>query len=438
MRTKYVVFLLYFYLSVVVISIFLGFSFADDNVYTSLEGQKVELIGNIVSTPEINNSGSQIIIFKPEDQKQFLRISLFRPSYLKNGDRVVARGRINLPENFSRFNYVRYLQMRGVYAELRSPVVLVLESEESIWERVLRITKAKVVKRIRQAFDSDQSGLILGMLIGETGDLSKSLYQSYSKVGLTHILVVSGFNLTIIATSLSYLSKIVSRQIATMVSLASIWFFVFLTGASSGVVRAGIMATIFLLARSYGRINSSFYALLLTTVFITIINPLRLLYDIGLQLSISATYGVLSVYRIQSNINLDSKLLEFVFPTVGAIVFTMPLVAFYFGTLSIISPVANFVVLPFIPLEMLLGSLSLVPMISNFSNHLLQIILAAQNWLVNYLANLPWSQLAWEPTVAAVCIYYCVVLFVERQIIHHSKPRLKNTLDSGTITEIII
>lgn len=439
MRTKHVVIFLYLNLIVVVFSAYFGLGLRQsENPYLSLVDQQVEFLGQIVSAPEINNSGSQIIIVKPDEFEQSIRVGLFRPSYYKDGDRVLIRGKIKLPENFSSFNYIRFLQMKGVYAELRSPEILVLWSGQSTWRNLLYKTKSMVTRAIRKVFPLDQSGLILGMLVGEAGDLSIDLSGAYSRVGLTHILVVSGYNLTIIASSLSFFSKSAGRSTALLISLFGVWFFVFLTGATSGVVRAGIMATIFLLARRYGRLNSSFYALLLAVVLIVYNNPLRLLYDIGLQLSVLATYGVLAVYRIQYNFQIEQKIFELIFPTAGAIVFTLPVIGYYFGTLSIVAPLVNTIVLPFVPLEMFLGILGLLPIISEFTNYLLGVMLNLQNWFVVYMANLSWAQISWKPSLLFVFGYYFVILCFEKFLIWRSKLRLKNTLDSGTITEIII
>ena len=172
--------------------------------------------------------------------------------------------------------------------------------------------------------------MVLGMLIGYGDSIPKSLSEAFQKTGLTHILVASGFNLTIIASSIGGLAWVLGRRGSDLTSMAIIWMFVVLTGSSGSVARAGIMASLVLLARAFGRMPSSYFTLLFAVVLMTILNPFQLFYDIGFQLSVGATVGVLEAGKLKLHLEREGWLSDLLWPTMGAIIFTAPLICFYF------------------------------------------------------------------------------------------------------------
>lgn len=408
------------------------------NEFYGLLEKNIEFTGTIINQPTVSESGNQVLEFKPDGFNQSLRISLFHHAYTSMGDSVLVRGKLKQPENFSNFNYISYLKMKGIYAEVSSAQVLVLKPSESGFTDLVKSLRNWVVQKVRREFQPAQSGLILGMLIGYSDFIPKQVIDNYRRTGLTHILVVSGFNLTIIAISFGSLAWLIGRRLADFIALGLVWFFVILVGASSGVVRAGIMASLLIMARFTGRIHLSFYALLVAVLLISLINPLRLFFDVGFQLSIAATYGVLTSYRLRQTIQGGSTVMELLWSSIGAIVFTLPLVGFYFGTISLISPLANLLVLPSIPLLMLMGTLSLLPLIGEWIGVLLTLGLQIQLGLVQWLAKLPWSQQGWHPHLVVVFGYYLILLILVTIIKSRQFQQLKKPIRSAKITEVII
>lgn len=400
------------------------------NQFEQWYGQEVEFEGVIAAEPY--QSGSQIVTILPDGAKQYLRASFYFPIYAHRGDRVWVRGRVEQPENFSGFNYIGYLQRHNTFAVLKQPQVIVIAPAGRSVYKFFRDVRGFVILRLSQSLEQPASSLALGMLIGYRQTLPGDIEQSFNKAGLTHILAVSGFNMTIVANAFGMLAWIIGRRKADILAVFGVIAFTLLTGFTAAVIRAAIMAIIWLVARAIGRITYSYLALLLAGTLMLIHNPLLLFYDVGFQLSISATIGVLAAHQLRVKIGREDYWSELLWPTFGAIVLTAPIVAYHFNTLSIIAPLANALVLPLVPILMLLGVLSLVPIIDWLCVPLLQILINIEVAVVKFLAAWQYSSIPWFPDWPMIVIYYLVLGFFWLIF----KPKPQASLLPGTISYV--
>lgn len=414
------------------------FSSNQSNEYSQLFGQSIDIEGLIVDDPNITSAGNQAIVMRPDGFSQNMRASLFHHGYLKKGDRVWIRGQIKQPENFSSFNYVSYLEMNNIFAELAKAKIIVVQPAGFGVGTFLDSVRFWVIREVSENFSKTNANLILGMLIGYSQKLSLEITEAYRRVGLTHILVVSGFNLTIVAASFGFTAWVIGRKASDILSLFIIWVFVVLSGSSGGVVRAGIMVSLFLIARLFSRLHLSPLALLFAVVVMSVFNPLRLFYDIGLQLSVTATFGVLSAHRLRIQLEKEGWLAEILWPTLGAILYTAPIVGYYFGTFSLISPLANLIILPEIPILMLLGFLSLIPIVNKLIIPILDLGLNLQVKIIEIMSNWWWSALDWHPHLLFVFSYYCILLSGQSLLQDWINRDLNKPQNSDRITKIII
>lgn len=414
------------------------FSSNQSNEYSQLFGQSIDIEGLIVDDPNITSAGNQAIVMRPDGFSQNMRASLFHHGYLKKGDRVWIRGQIKQPENFSSFNYVSYLEMNNIFAELAKAKIIVVQPAGFGVGTFLDSVRFWVIREVSENFSKTNANLILGMLIGYSQKLSLEITEAYRRVGLTHILVVSGFNLTIVAASFGFTAWVIGRKASDILSLFIIWVFVVLSGSSGGVVRAGIMVSLFLIARLFSRLHLSPLALLFAVVVMSVFNPLRLFYDIGLQLSVTATFGVLSAHRLRIQLEKEGWLAEILWPTLGAILYTAPIVGYYFGTFSLISPLANLIILPEIPILMLLGFLSLIPIVNKLIIPILDLGLNLQVQIIEIMSNWWWSALDWHPHLLFVFSYYCILLSGQSLLQGWINRDLNKPQNSDRITKIII
>lgn len=210
------------------------------------------------------------------------------------------------------------------------------------------------------ALPSPESDLLAGMLLGKQSDFPDDLNTALQRTGTTHIVVLSGFNITIFAFVINALFRRfgLGLKTATLASIAVIWLFIFLVGFSAPVVRAGILVCFMLVARVRGRPASSFSLLLLSAAIMLCENPLLLRWSLSFQLSFLATIGVLYQDVLSPRflfISTRFGIRENLQTTFAATMMTAPLIALAFGGVSLVSLFTNMVVLPFVPLVMALG-----------------------------------------------------------------------------------
>jgi competence protein ComEC len=200
-----------------------------------------------------------------------------------------------------------------------------------------------------------------GLLYGYRGGLG-SLNTDFARTGVSHIVAVSGYNISLV-TSICMIILIrlfwIPRKTAFWIIVSGIVLFVIFTGASSSVVRAGVMAIIVLLGGYLGRPRRTVNALVVTAVVMIVGNPLILFWDAGFQLSFLSTLGIIYLSPI-----LTEKLnflpdrwgwRESLVSTLAAIIGTLPLLLYQFGQLSLVAPMVNILVLWIVPYLMMGG-----------------------------------------------------------------------------------
>ena len=227
----------------------------------------------------------------------------------------------------------------------------------------------KWVGILEKTMPSPMSSLAAGILLGVKGQMSYEFYQQLVNTGTLHIVAASGFNVMIVASVLMKIAQRVFRRGAAIgVGVMGIVFYVLLSGASASVIRAGIMGSLTLMAYYFGRPAEAKRLLAVTAGIMLLANPLMLV-DIGFQLSVCATAGLLYIEPWMKTrfMNHESRfksaqvyLAEYLYPTLAATLATLPIILWHFGRISWISPIVNMLILPLIPLIMLLSALTLI------------------------------------------------------------------------------
>jgi competence protein ComEC len=419
-----------------IIGLGVGYWYADKsfsiNDYSQFIGQSINTEGVIATDPSISGR-NQIVDLLPDGYSQYIRASLYTPiPALAQGDRVWIRGELELPENFSEFDYVGYLQRWQVYAQLKKPRVVVLHRTAWNWRVPLIAIRNFVVKQ-GQVFPQREGSLIIGMLIGQRQNIPDEVSKAFKTTGLTHIVAVSGFNMTVIATACGALVWYIGRRATNILIIVVVVCFVVITGATAAVVRAAIMAVLMVAAQLMGRQYSSLYALLMVSVVMVVLNPRIVIWDIGFQLSAAATLGVLLAFKIKDPEKTDSFIGEMLRPTMGAIFVTAPIIAMQFQTLSLIAPIANLLVLPFVTWIMLFGALALVPGIGGAFVLPAQLLTATILFITEHMAAIPHASIAVRMPVWSVVIYYSLMLYY----IYNTQSRLQKRRNSGKLEKII-
>lgn len=285
------------------------------------------------------------------------------------GDRVSVSGELVQPEAFMTdtgrtFDYPGYLKARGVQFVLESNRVSVLNGGNGniFIDHLLKIKRA-FIDALERVIPEPAVSLGEGITLGVKRALGDELEGVFRDVGLTHIVVLSGYNIMVVAEYLMLALAYAFRPHTRMfLGVAGITIFALLVGPSATVVRASLMAALVLIARGTGRTYAILRALMLAAMMMLVLNPYLLVYDPGFQLSFLATLGLILFapvcMRWFVRVPATWGIRDVLSATIATQLCVLPLLLYSMGTFSLVSILANILVLPVIPLAMVLVFLS--------------------------------------------------------------------------------
>lgn len=254
--------------------------------------------------------------------------------------------------------------------------------------------KTRLVEVLTGKLSSNAGALASGLLLGEKTTFSAEFKEAMRKSGTTHIVALSGFNISILVGALGLLVAGFSRRTRIFLSTLIIIVFTLMVGAEPSIVRAAIMGCIFLISKELGRDIPHGYALSFAGATMLLWNPLNI-YSVGFQLSFLSFAGIVYLAPIFASIfktggGLVSRL---VLETSSAQIAVLPLIVNYFGSFSAVSFLANILILGTIPLAMFFVFLLLVvnftlPFFAFFFAWICEIILGYQITVINLFSKL--------------------------------------------------
>ncbi len=321
------------------------------------------------------------------------------------GDCLRVGGFLKVPdgaEGGEDFDYRAYLMRYGVRYVMYADWMEKVGEEATGFHDAIFWIKGKFEGRLEEVFAEPVGSFMAGLLLGTRRGIPEHLMEGFNLTGLTHIIAISGYNITLVICVVSGLVGFLGRRWKVILSLFFIFCFCVLVGASSAVVRAGIMGSISLMALWFGRTYFVEVALVMSAFLMNLWNPFILIYDVGFQLSFLATTGLIFVSpRIEKYFEwLPSGIAirESVLMTLSAQIMALPVIIYTFGRLSLISPIANLIVLPMIPISMLFGFFAVVGsflwselglLFGFFGDVVLEFII----WIVNLFAKIKFASL---------------------------------------------
>jgi ComEC/Rec2-related protein len=395
------------------VSIFISSSnlFGDLNLYRNIYDTEVIIIGTVQDDAAYNNySDYEFNITKinfaedGEPLKGKIRVRTKQNIAVYRGDRVLVQGKVR-PALGPRAASISYAS------------VSLVESNPS----QLELLRLRFFASVYTALPEPHASLGIGFIAGVRSSIPKEFQDKLSKVGLTHIIAVSGYNLTILVLAISKLGKKLSKYQQLTISLIVISVFLLATGFSPSIVRASIVCLISLACGFFGRKISPLNLILIAAALTASINPTYIWEDIGWLLSFLAFFGVLVLAPKISSIIfrnradgaglIGSVMLE----SFSAQVMTAPIISHIFGTFSVMSLLANILVIPFVPAVMLLVFIvGLVGMLStNFAAALAlapRILLTVIVLIIDRLSALSWASVGVRFSQSATLIVYVSIL----------------------------
>ena len=381
----------------------------------------VELKGMVSQAPDVRDKSTHIFLsdieIKTTDgwKKLSGQALLFVPRFpaYNYGDELLINGKLETPQAIDDFDYPGYLANQGIYSTMLSPKIEVTDTGKGFqplaWVYSLR---NRLSQAMAKTLPEPQASLAQGMILGIRGNITPALQDSFIRSGTTHILVISGsqFNIVagiLVATGIWLFGK--KRYLYIWLALAAIWIYAVLTGMGAPVIRSAIMVSLFLLADMLGRQKSAITALGFAAAVMVAITP-SILRDASFQLTFMSTIGMVFVApplqswgkKVITNklgeegfvVSTANWISDSLFVTLGVTIVIWPILAYYFGLFSIVSPMATLLVLPALPYLIFSGALAAV--IGIFALAIGQIIgwlawLSASYMLViiNGFANIP-------------------------------------------------
>ncbi len=272
------------------------------------------------------------------------------------GDRLAFACTIQKPEPFGGFAYDRYLESQGVQAVCYDPQYVVVQSISHPGLRSsLFSLKDFLSDRMAKLWPAPYGAFLEGLIFGGSSALPGGLRDDFSSSGLAHILAASGFNVSLFTSVL--LSWLLQTSLPRKRSLLLVGFFLFayviMAGATAAVVRAALMASLLLWGAWVGRRAFLPNIVMGALALMLFWNPLWLWADVGFQLSFVAIIALLVLAPrwkeyfvfIPDRFGIRTAFVS----SLAATFLTAPILLWHFGSLSLIAPIANLFVLPFIP-----------------------------------------------------------------------------------------
>ncbi len=333
-------------------------------------GARTVLTGIVTDEPDERGNHTKLAVtIVNNDGKKEGRVLVttdVHPRYAY-GDRLRIVGGIQLPKTFEEegrvFDYPMYLRKEGICCVMYYPQVeKIAESKGNVIVATLFNLKDAFLERVSRVIPEPQNALLAGLVVGAKQSLGEQYLELFRRVGIIHIVVLSGYNLLVVARFLMGLLEKLRPPVKTGVGMVGIVLFAIMTGASATTVRASAMALLSLAAQATSRLYLVTRALVVAGLLMLIVNPYLLVFDASFQLSFLATVGLIyfSPYfeRVFSWVPKRFALREIAAATVATQLAVLPLLLYQTGLFSLVSLPVNLLILPIIPLTMFLGFLT--------------------------------------------------------------------------------
>lgn len=418
-----------------------------DESLLSLTGEEVNLEGRVLKEPKNKDNYRQIILSAErvggKEVKDY--IIVFAPFYpeVSYGDRIFVKGQLLRPDVFETdrgdtFDYRAYLEKDKIHFQIFYPEIEVLESGGgSVVTRTLFTVKDIFLEKIERVVPEPHAALLGGILLGREESLGDRLIDDFRKTGIIHIVVLSGFNIAIVATAITAFARtFFSLKFAGTFAVLGIVLFAIMVGGGATVVRASIMALLAIFARHSGRSYDAGKGLFLAGALMLVHNPSILVQDASFQLSFLATAGLIYLSPIIEKyfmwVTDKFGLREIILATISAQVFVFPWILYKMGLFSVVSLPVNLLVLPTIPILMLVGFISgLIALfwitLSLPFSYITYLLLGYILWVVDFFSSLPFASFEIPPFSIWIAIFVYTVLIAALIYLHRKVGQTSDT-----------
>ncbi|MCX6720765.1 MAG: ComEC/Rec2 family competence protein [Candidatus Staskawiczbacteria bacterium] len=403
------------------------FNIANDKL-SKFNGQQVVITGIVDNEPDVRDTFQKLKV-KTDDQPageagSTVLVTINRYPEYKYLDKIKLSGKLETPSVTDTFNYKNYLMKDGIYSVMNSPKVSALNGPrlageitvtQKIYSWVL-FCKQKIRESIQGNFLPPQSSILEGTILGDNGAMTNDLKSKLNITGLRHVIAVSGTHVVILSAIIMSLLLAMGlwRGQAFYIAIIFICIYIVLTGLPPSGVRAGIMGGLYLFSQHLGRQSMGPRIITIAGAVMLVINPLLLVYDVGFQLSFLAVLGLMyleplikrfiNYFTLQSEESSAKELISIVSATFAAQIFTLPIMVYNFGNVSLVSPITNLLILPIVYGLMVFGFLASLAGIFSYAlgwilsipcwlllTYFVKVIdIFSQPWMAKTITNISW------------------------------------------------
>ncbi len=349
------------------------------------------------------------------------------------GDRIRLQGQLVTPTENEDFSYRDYLSHQGIYSYMSYPATsLVQHGQGNPLFAALYAFRQHALDLVYSIYPDPEASLISGILLGVQAGIPQEVQGAFKVTGTSHVIVISGFNITIIAWFFYELFKrLMGRRKGAIVAAIGIIIYTLLVGANPAVLRAAFLGILTLLGHQVGRRQVGINSLAFAAAFLAIFNP-SILWDVSFQLSFAATLGIMLYaepmtewfVRVASHFipadkaeKLAGPISAYFLLTLAAQLTTLPLMMYYFKRISLTALIANPLILPAQPALMVLGGLSIL---TGIIFRPVGQLLAWAAWpftaytirVVEWMATIPHSSISLGRIAFPIILLFYAMLFI--------------------------
>ncbi|KIQ94758.1 ComEC family competence protein [Anoxybacillus thermarum] len=393
----------------------------DRHNVTALSGHETALFVRFVAPIHIDGDQIKTVVqWKHERLQLIYRLRTEEEKYewdaLQIGTACLVKGaleRPSLPTNPYAFNYRRYLFYDRIHWIVRPASLQRCIRTHVTWVERLQIVRQQGIRYIQDHFPRGVSAFMQALIYGERSDIEPTVLSSYQKLGLIHLLAISGLHMTLLAGGCFYLFIRfgITRERATVILLCCIPLYVILSGAAPSVMRAAMMTSCFLLFSSRLRTLDALSAACL----LLLLKDPYMIFHLGFQLSFLVCFALIICSSFIQN---ERSMIRQLFMTsfiaqIGA----LPILLYHFYEVSILSiplnimfvPLYSFVILPLLFLAFFIHIFA--PPVSSIITYILTLVIEHTNRLVMSLANAFLLTLGRPPMWLLIAYIISIVLF---------------------------
>ena len=408
-----------------------GYIYYIENTYKKIYmlSGKVEIEGIVVSEPIINeyNKTYELKVHKINNKKispkKFSFIVDKKQKDLEYGACIYCTGEYIKPNsrrNFKGFSYENYLKTKKNYGTIRAieKSKTKYKNKISIVRRLSYRLKMKIINSTGTIFTKEEKGVVLGIILGNTENITDETKDAFSGSSLSHLLAVSGAHISYIVLGLTtFFRKLrITKKINYILTAILLIFYLFVIGFTASATRAVIMTIFLLLQIVFCRKQDLATTISFSLCIILLENPYKIL-DVGLLLSYLGTLGIIIIFnKIKSkDKKMMDKLKDMCILTISAQVLILPVMAICFNTISFTFIISNLIASIIIGPIIIFGFILIL--ISFFNMHISKIF--AKPYIVllkvlinvaNYSSMIPISRIyVRTPYMISIILYYLFI-----------------------------